>query len=112
MPQDLQIYYVTAFAVTTLVVGVGAWLTSIKKKSSPSKSEKLEKQRPEKWCLVGKIAKLIIYPIKSCQGVIVQEAVITTLGLKCTFCSIWLLINKFNVLTSIELLAYSPQSQY
>jgi len=38
---------------------------------------------PQRWVQVGKLSKLIIYPIKSCPGVVVDSAVITRLGLKC-----------------------------
>lgn len=81
MGQDSQIYYLTAFLATALLVGIGAWLfTSMKKKKSTSTQN--TKVRPEKWCLVGKVAKLIVYPIKSCQGIVVEEAAVTRLGLK------------------------------
>lgn len=40
--------------------------------------------KPQKWVKVGRVNKLIVYPVKSCQGVLVDKAVITTLGLKCT----------------------------
>ncbi len=38
--------------------------------------------KPEKWVKVGTVKKLIIYPIKSCAGTVVEKGVITTLGLK------------------------------
>jgi len=38
--------------------------------------------KPEKWVKVGTVKSLIIYPIKSCAGNVVQKGVITTMGLK------------------------------
>lgn len=84
MSQDWQIYSLSAIVVTVLAVGAGAFVIFKKKRGKEvllkPKSEK-QQVRPEK--LVGKVAKLIVYPIKSCQGVIVEEATITTAGLKC-----------------------------
>lgn len=37
---------------------------------------------PEKWIRVGKVKELILYPIKSCKGIRVDEATITKVGLK------------------------------
>jgi len=40
--------------------------------------------KPQKWVKVGTVSKLIIYPVKSCSGVIVETAVLTHgMGLKC-----------------------------
>jgi len=39
--------------------------------------------KPQKWVKVGTVSKLIIYPVKSCSGVIVETAVFTQMGLKC-----------------------------
>lgn len=39
--------------------------------------------KPEKWVKVGTVKKLIIFPIKSCAGTVVERGVLTTLGLKC-----------------------------
>jgi len=40
------------------------------------------KQEPDKWIRVGTVKKLILYPVKSCKGVEVDEAKTTQIGLK------------------------------
>jgi hypothetical protein len=87
MSHEWQSFYSASIilATTSLAVGFGIWFS--KKNGNAQINEKEEKAklklRPEKWVLVGKVSKLIIFPIKSCQGVEVDEAVVTALGLKC-----------------------------
>jgi len=81
---------VSAALLSVLAVIVGGWILLNKKKedgkegknASSLGTSKVE-TRPEKWAKVGRVERLIIYPIKSCPGVQVNEAVVTTLGLKC-----------------------------
>jgi hypothetical protein len=50
-------------------------------------SKKLSAQKhkvtPTKWVRVGSVKELILYPVKSCQGIHVNEAETTIIGLKC-----------------------------
>lgn len=44
--------------------------------------ENTEEPVPKKWIRVGAVCELILYPVKSCKGVNVHEAVCTDIGLK------------------------------
>ncbi len=55
-----------------------------------SKSTKVQ-IKPEKWVKVGTVKRLIIYPIKSCAGALIEKGEITRLGLGCM---IWSVINQ------------------
>lgn len=87
MALDFQTW-VTILAIFATIIltiinnGLRKKQTPVVATPSPSPSAK-PKRRPEKWALGGNVDKLLIYPIKSCPGIPVDEAVITTLGLKC-----------------------------
>jgi hypothetical protein len=83
MESEWPAFTVPGSAIIIAILAVG--ITSVlyrKKKEQKSALVKVE-QKPEKWVRVGKVESLIIFPIKSCPGVQVNEAVVTTLGLKC-----------------------------
>lgn len=47
-----------------------------------SLSDRKSKVSPiKKWVCVGRVSKLILYPVKSCQGIHVDEATATMIGL-------------------------------
>ncbi|ODM96331.1 Mitochondrial amidoxime-reducing component 1 [Orchesella cincta] len=71
---------ISAVCISSLVVVLAS--TWYWKKSHPKECTK-QSLKPEKWVKVGSVKKLVVYPIKSCQGVVVDKAVVTTLGLKC-----------------------------
>jgi len=39
---------------------------------------------PKKWVRVGTVSSLLMYPIKSCKGVLVSQSTVSTVGLKVT----------------------------
>lgn len=79
-----------AITISALCVSFIAILTSLFlwKKSKVQQVQVSQSQcnkvalKPEKWVKVGTVKRLIIYPIKSCAGTVVEKGVITTLGLK------------------------------
>jgi len=75
----------SALWISSLAVLASAylWKRSQTKASKITSDTNQSTSKPEKWVKVGTVKKLIVYPIKSCAGVIVDKAVITTLGLKC-----------------------------
>jgi len=76
----LSAFFVSSVA---LIASAYFWKKSQDKSSKKSTTDNETTLKPEKWVKVGKVKKLIVYPVKSCAGVVLDKGVITTLGLKC-----------------------------
>ena len=44
-----------------------------------------DRRKPEKWIKVGMVKEFRIYPVKSCQGISVEEATATKIGFQSEF---------------------------
>lgn len=77
-------------------------------KQKPQENE-TDSQSLKKWTLVGRIQKLVIYPVKSCPGIEVETATVTRLGLvhecKVTQALIGLYSHKNNYLNMLLLIS-------
>lgn len=62
---------------------IGSWALGKLSFAIPRGEVKPRRTKPRKWVKVGTVKKLMIYPIKSCQGFSVDKAILTGLGLKC-----------------------------
>ncbi|CAL8082895.1 unnamed protein product [Orchesella dallaii] len=80
---DANIWQASTTISAVCISSIAAILASTWFWKKPGSKECKPSLKPQKWVKVGNVKKLIVYPIKSCAGVVVEKAVVTTLGLKC-----------------------------
>jgi len=70
------------FQIVLIVLGISSFAAMLASYCLWKKAKITLSPRPEKWVKVGNVSNLIIYPIKSCHGGIIETGVVTQLGLK------------------------------